>query len=315
MRLIFMGSPDFAVPSLEKLAAVHDITSVYTQPPRQSGRGMQQTPTAIAKKATELSLPVRWPDSLKDKAVQDEIAAEQPEAIIVVAYGLLLPQAILDIPVYGCINGHASLLPRWRGAAPIQRAIEAGDRLTGISIMQMEAGLDTGPVLMEQAIELSTNVQAGQLHDRLSGLTAEMMIEAVKALASGKAILTPQKEEGVTYAHKITNAETCLSFDMPAEILARKISAFSPFPATSVETISGRLKLLAAIHLEGEKHESLPGHFLGRGTNEGIKIACANQSILEITRLKPAGKQAMSGHAFLNGQGWQTGSSIEKAGR
>ena len=145
--------------------------------------------------------------------------------------------------------------------------------------MQMEAGLDTGPVLLEQAIELSTNAQAGQLHVRLSELTAEMMIEAVNALASGQAILTPQKEEGVTYAHKITNAETCLSFDMPAEILARKISAFSPFPAASVETISGRLKLLAAIHLEGEKHQSLPGHFLGGGTNEGIKIACANQSI------------------------------------
>ena len=168
---------------------------------------------------------------------------------------------------------------------------------------------------MEQAIELSTNAQAGQLHDRLSGLTAEMMIEAVNALASGKAILTPQKEEGVTYAHKITNAETCLSFDMPAEILARKISAFSPVPAASVETISGRLNLLAAIHLEGEKHQSLPGHFLGRGTNEGIKIACANQSILEITRLKPASKQVMSGHAFLNGQGWQIGSPIEKVGR
>ena len=315
-RIVFMGSPEFSAPTLKALHEAFEVCAVYTQPPRKSGRGMKTRPTAIGELATHIGLPCFWPERLRGNIEEIErLKAFKADIFVVIAYGLILPQSVLDIPPLGCINGHASLLPRWRGAAPIQRAIEAGDRQTGISIMQMEAGLDTGPVLMEQAIELATNVQAGQLHDRLTGLTAEMMIEAVNALTSGQAILTPQKEEGVTYAHKITNAETCLSFDMPAEILARKISAFSPFPAASVETISGRLKLLAAIHLEGEKHQSAPGHFLGRGTNEGIKIACADQSILEITRLKPAGKQTMSGHAFLNGQGWQTGISIEKAGR
>ena len=308
MRLIFMGSPDFAVPSLEKLAAVHDITSVYTQPPRQSGRGMQQTPTAIAKKATELSLPVRWPDSLKDKAVQDEIAAEQPEAIIVVAYGLLLPQAILDIPVYGCINGHASLLPRWRGAAPIQRAIEAGDAETGTMAMLMEAGLDTGPVLAERRTPIETGDTAASLHDRLALLSADCLADTIADISAKGLHPTPQSETGISYAAKINTSETELDFHQSAHSLACKIRAFSPYPGCWIKGQSGqRLKcLMAGIASDqlpaGLTHTDIrPGDYLGQAADGGLLMATGD-GLLSISTLQPAGKKPMSARDFLNGR-------------
>lgn len=310
-RLVFMGSPDFSVPSLLALNNGFDICAIYTQPPRKAGRGMTLQPTAVARCASELGLPCFWPERLRDNPAEiARLKGFHADFFVVIAYGLILPQSVLDIPRLGCINGHASLLPRWRGAAPIQRAIEAGDSQTGVSIMQMEAGLDTGPVLMTEKIKLADNVTSGQLHDTLSHLSARLLVDTIKLGMAGQLTPTPQPEEGVCYANKISNAETMLNFALPADIIARKILAFSPFPGTSISSISGRLKLLSARALKEEKANTPPHIFLGRTDKDGIKIACGNHTVLEISHLQPAGKKPMSAGAFLNGQSWQIGQNI-----
>ncbi|WP_419737747.1 methionyl-tRNA formyltransferase [Ruegeria sp.] len=292
MRLIFMGTPDFSVPVLDALVnAGHEIAAVYCQPPRPAGRGKKDRPTPVHARAEALGLEVRHPVSLKSPEEQAAFAALNADVAVVVAYGLLLPQAILDAPAQGCLNIHASLLPRWRGAAPIHRAIMSGDAETGICIMQMEAGLDTGPVLMREATPIEAEETAAQLHDRLSTMGAALITEALTQLPD----LTPQPqpEEGITYASKIDKSEARIDWTCPAVEVDRQIRGLSPFPGAWTEMEGARLKLLASRLAEGQ---GTPGEVL---TAE-LHIACG-QGAVELLRLQRAGKGAQDRETFLRG--------------
>ena len=291
MKVIFMGSPDFSVPVLDALvAAGHEIVCVYCQPPRPAGRGKKDRPTPVQARAEALGLPVRHPKSLKGEAEQAEFAALGADVAVVVAYGLILPQAVLDAPAKGCLNIHASLLPRWRGAAPIHRAIMAGDAETGVCIMQMEAGLDTGPVLMRRALEIGAEETTGELHDRLSVLGAETIVEALGALDG----LTPevQPEDGVTYAVKIDKAEARVDWTRPATEIDRLIRGLSPFPGAWCEMDGVRVKLLGSRLVAGS---GAPGTVIGP-----LTVACG-QGAVEITRAQKPGGRAMDAGEFLRG--------------
>ena len=291
MRLVFMGTPDFSVPVLDALvAAGHEIAAVYTQPPRPAGRGKKDRPGPVHARAAALGLPVRHPRSLRDAQAQADFASLGAEVAVVVAYGLILPQAVLDAPARGCLNIHASLLPRWRGAAPIQRAIMAGDAETGVCIMQMEAGLDTGPVLLRRAITLEDGETAGELHDRLSALGAEAITETLARL--GTLVPEPQPEAGVTYAAKIDKSEARLDWTRPASHVDRQIRGLSPFPGAWTMISGKRVKLLRSRAGTGD---GPPGSVL-----EGLTIACG-QGAVEITELQPEGRPRMNAEAFLRG--------------
>ena len=292
MRVIFMGTPDFSVPVLEALVeAGHEIAAVYCQPPRPAGRGKKDRPTPVHAHALELGLEVRHPVSLKGAEEQADFAALNADVAVVVAYGLILPQAILDAPKHGCLNIHASLLPRWRGAAPIHRAIMAGDAETGICIMQMEAGLDTGPVLLRQATPIGAEETTAQLHDRLSEMGAGLIVEALARLAE----LTPdaQPEDGVTYAHKIDKAEAAVDWSAPASEVDRKIRGLSPFPGAFIEYEGQRIKLLASRLVSGE---GAPGEVL----DDQLTVACGSGAV-RLLRLQRAGKAAQDAGIFLRG--------------
>src|SRR5262245_7441023 len=231
MRIVFAGTPDFAVPSLRAAAQRDEVVAVYTQPDRPAGRGRGLTPSPVKREALSRGIDVLQPENFKSALSKDALRALQPDLMIVVAYGLILPQSVLDIPTYGCWNVHASLLPRWRGAAPIQRAIEAGDARTGVCLMQMEKGLDTGPVLLSQAIDIDGNDTGGQLHDRLSELGSSVLADGLGLLRAGiRPVPQPQPEEGVTYAHKLDKAEAKLDWSQPARALANRVRAFNPWP-------------------------------------------------------------------------------------
>ncbi|MES0873071.1 methionyl-tRNA formyltransferase [Sinimarinibacterium thermocellulolyticum] len=246
MRLVFAGTPAFSVATLEALhAAGHEIVGVFTQPDRPAGRGRKLTPSPVALRAEALGLPVFKPEKLRAEA-QTELRALSPEVMVVVAYGLILPQAVLDIPRHGCLNIHASLLPRWRGAAPIQRAIEAGDRETGITIMRMDAGLDTGPMLLREAVPIGEDTTAGQLHDTLSALGARLIVHALDALAAGRLHETPQPAQGATYASKLSKDEARIDWSADAQTLARRVRAFNPVPMAWSELDGERVRVLAA---------------------------------------------------------------------
>lgn len=292
MRVIFMGTPDFSVPALEAVHAEHEIICVYTQPPRPAGRGKKPRPTPVHARAEVLGLDVRHPVSLKDAAAQAEFAALQADIAVVVAYGLILPQAVLDAPRFGCLNIHASLLPRWRGAAPIQRAIMAGDAETGICIMQMEAGLDTGPVLLREDTPIAPLDTAQTLHDRLSMMGAALITRALAGLANLTTV--PQPEEGVTYAAKIDKAEARIDWTRPAEEVARHIRGLSPFPGVWFDSPYGRLKLLNARPVEGK---GTPGTLL-----HGLTISCGTGAV-EVLDVQREGKRAMSAEEMLRGAG------------
>src|SRR6056297_1379077 len=250
MRIVFMGTPDFSVPVLDALIeAGHEIACVYCQPPRPAGRGKKDRPSPVQRRAEALGLPVRHPESLKSPEAQAEFAALGADVGVVVAYGLILPQAVLDAPLHGCLNIHASLLPRWRGAAPIQRAIMAGDAQTGVCIMQMEAGLDTGPVLLRRATPIGEDETAGDLQGRLSTLGAEAIVAALAGL-DGLAALA-RGEEGVTYAEKIGKSEGRIDWGADAAEVDAKIRALSPFPGAWTEIDGQRVKLLASELAEG----------------------------------------------------------------
>ena len=236
LSLIFMGSPAFSVPSLQRLADRYSVKAVYTQPPRKSGRGMKLRQTDVGAAAEKMGLPCFWPETLKDPAICEELAAHEADIFVVVAYGLLLPQAILDLPRLGCVNGHASLLPRWRGAAPIQRAIEAGDRKTGVCTMLMEKGLDTGPVFDRCETDIPANITAGQLHDRLCLMTADLLCTTLDKIATGTAMATPQAADGVVYAPKISTEDARLDLTRTARHLQDKINAFNPSPGSFIDT-------------------------------------------------------------------------------
>lgn len=292
MRLIFMGTPDFSVPVLDALVtAGHDIAAVYCQPPRPAGRGKKDRPSPVQKRAEVLGLPVRYPVSLKSADAQQEFAALNADLAVVVAYGLILPQAVLDAPVNGCLNIHASLLPRWRGAAPIHRAIMAGDAETGVCIMQMEAGLDTGPVLLRMATPIGTEEITGQLHDRLSEMGAGLIVQALAQLSSY--VPVPQPDEGVTYAAKIDKSEARVDWSQPATEVDRLIRGLSPFPGAWTEMMGQRVKLLASTLAKGLGE---PGETL----DDTMTVACGTDAV-KLLRLQRAGKGAQDSETFLRG--------------
>ncbi|OOY09273.1 methionyl-tRNA formyltransferase [Thioclava sp. ES.031] len=290
MRVIFMGTPEFSVPVLEALAGAHEVVAVYSQPPRPAGRGKKERPSPVHAKAEELGIEVRTPRNFKAPEDRDAFAALNADIAVVVAYGLILPQAILDAPAKGCLNIHASLLPRWRGAAPIHRAIMAGDSQTGICIMQMEAGLDTGPVLLREATEIGATETTGELHDRLSAMGARLILDALSEIDS--LILQPQPEDGVTYAAKIDKAEAQVDWTRPADEVIRHINGLSPFPGAWTEIAGERIKLLRAAPAEGS---GAPGEIL-----DGFTIACGTGA-LEILEAQRPGKRPMSGADVLRG--------------
>ncbi len=307
MRLIFMGTPDFAVPVLEALVeAGHEIAAVYSQPPRPAGRGKKDRPSPVQLRAEALGLEVRVPVSLKSGEVREAFAALEADLAVVVAYGLLLPQVVLDAPVHGCINVHASLLPRWRGAAPIHRAIMAGDTRTGICIMAMEAGLDTGPVLLREATDIGATDTTGDLHDRLSEIGARLAVRAVEQIAR----LSPlaQSGEGVTHAAKIDKTEARVDLAWDAVTLARRINGLSPFPGAYVEREGARLKLLRARAIEFVvEGDVVPGTVLDA---PGLVVATGGGA-LDLLEVQAAGKSPASGADFRNGARLAPGDRLE----
>ena len=302
LRVVFAGTPDFAASSLAAvLDSEHEVVAVYTQPDRPAGRGRKLTPSPVKQLAQEHGLPVVQPASLKDADDQAELAALNADVMVVVAYGLLLPQAVLDTPRLGCINVHASLLPRWRGAAPIQRAIEAGDSVSGVTIMQMDAGLDTGAMLYEVRTPITSRTTGGDLHDRLAIQGANALIHVLDNLDNGSLEATPQPEEGVTYAAKLSKAEAELDFSQPAEQLARKIRAFNPWPVAWCTLGNDRLRLLMASVEQGEQPPSPPGTLLEHG-DDHLRIACGEQGqeVLCVSRAQLPGGKAMAVRDLLN---------------
>jgi methionyl-tRNA formyltransferase len=292
MRIVFMGTPDFAVPTLAALhEAGHAIAAAYTQPPRPAGRGKQLQPSPVQRWAEQQGIEVRHPQTLRDMEAQADFLALEADIAVVVAYGLLLPQNVLDGPRHGCLNVHASLLPRWRGAAPIQRAILAGDHVTGVTIMRMERGLDTGPMLAVARVPVEDKT-SGELHAELAEIGARLMVETLSQLDQLKP--EPQPELGATYAAKIAKAETRIEWTKPAELIEREVRAFAPFPGSWFELDGERLKLLRAqvIGVNGA-----PGTVL----DDRFTIACGEAALRPVT-LQRAGKPAMEADAFLRGK-------------
>ena len=295
MRIIFMGSPDFAVPTLDALVeAGHELAAVYTQPPRPAGRGKGERPTPVAVRAQELGIEVLSPKSLRRDDDHVEFEALDADVAVVAAYGLILPQPILDAPVHGCLNVHASLLPRWRGAAPVHRAIMAGDEATGVTIMKMEAGLDTGPMLLRRELGVGQK-NAAQLTDELAQLGAAMMVEVLADLPSFRPI--PQPEDGVTYAAKISKEEARIDWSRPAAELVRQVQGLAPFPGAWFEVGGERIKVLAA------REEEVDSRFRGNDglvVDDALTIACSSGAIRP-TLIQRAGKGAMTVEELLRG--------------
>ncbi len=290
MRVVFMGTPEFSVPVLDALADRHQVVCVYCQPPRPAGRGKKDRPSPVQARAEALGLPVRHPVSLRTAEAQADFAALGADVAVVVAYGLILPPAILAAPAKGCLNIHASLLPRWRGAAPIHRAIMAGDAETGVCIMQMDAGLDTGPVLLRRAIPIGAGETTAELHDRLSALGAVAIIEALERLET--LVPEPQPADGVTYAQKIDKAEAQVDFTKAAPEVDRQIRGLSPFPGAWVQVGAERLKLLRSRVVDGQ---GAPGTVLG-----GLTVACGSGAV-DITLAQREGKRPMGADELLRG--------------
>lgn len=300
MRIVFAGTPDFAVPSLRAAAQRNEVVAVYTQPDRPAGRGRELTPSPVKREALLRGIEVVQPENFKSLVSKDALRALEPDLMIVVAYGLILPQSVLDIPTHGCWNVHASLLPRWRGAAPIQRAIEAGDTQSGVCLMQMEKGLDTGPVLLSQALDIGENETGGQLHDRLSALGAQVLADGLGLLRAGiRPVPKPQPEIGVTYAHKLDKAEAKLDWSQPAITLANKVRAFNPWPMAEAVVAGERLRLHGAVAVD-EAHNAAPGTLL-RAARDGLDVACGD-GVLRIRALQREGGKAITAADYLNGR-------------
>jgi methionyl-tRNA formyltransferase len=303
MRLIFMGTPDFAVPTLIELAAAgHEIAAVYTRAPKPAGRGMELQVSPVEREANRLSLPVLTPTTLKDDAAQAAFHTHKAEAAVVVAYGLILPKPILDAPRLGCFNVHASLLPRWRGAAPINRAIMAGDAETGVTIMQMDEGLDTGAMAMAERIAIGPDMTAGDLHDALARLGADLMLRALAAAERCSLSLTPQGENGVTYAAKIGKGETRIDWAQPWQRVHDHIRGLSPFPGAWFEIGNVRVKALRSTKGEGK---AKPGTLL----DDRLTVACGDGAV-RLTQVQRAGKQPMAAEEFLRGTPLTTGMQL-----
>ena len=296
LRLAFMGSPEFALPSLRALAgAGHEIAAVYAQPPRPAGRGHKERPCPVQAYAERRGWALRTPKTLKDGSEPQTFAALGLDAAVVVAYGLILPAAVLAAPRLGCVNLHASLLPRWRGAAPIQRAILAGDAQTGVTIMAVDEGLDTGPILLREAVPIAATATAAELHDRLAEVGARLMVAALDGLAAGRLEARPQPEDGVTYAAKLKPGEGRLDWRRPAAELERAVRAFTPWPGAFFEAGGERVKVLAA-----EVGAGAPGAEPGTVIDARLTVACEKDA-LRLIRVQRAGKAAMDAETLLRG--------------
>lgn len=305
LRVALMGAPDFALPAFAEVAARHTVVAAYTQPPRPAGRGQQARPVAVHAWAESQGIPVHTPPSLKDPDVQAAFRAHRADVAVVAAYGLLLPKPVLDAPRLGCVNVHASLLPRWRGAAPINRAIMAGDSETGVTIMHMEEGLDTGPMLASAVVPIGPKTTAGALHDRLADVGAHLLPGVLEALEAGMVAHTPQPQEGITYAAKISKAEAALDWTRDAVALACHVRGLSPFPgAHTMLPDGGRLKVLMA-HPEPHQHGATPGTLLDP---QGL-VACGTDALRLVT-VQKAGKAPMALEAFLRGNGLPPGTML-----
>jgi len=298
MKIVFAGTPEFAVASLRAAARHHEVVGVYTQPDRPAGRGRGLMPSPVKLEAIARGIPVFQPESLKTAEAQQQLRDLQPDLLVVVAYGLILPKAVLAIPTHGCWNVHASLLPRWRGAAPIQRAIQAGDTETGVCLMQMEAGLDTGPVLLRQHTPIQAGELGGSLHDRLAELGAQVLSDGLGLLRAGlKPIAQPQPEQGVTYAHKLDKAEARLDWSQDAQVLERTVRAFNPWPIAEAQLAGERVRIHGAVALADNQGKP-PGTLLAAG-RDGIDIACG-QGALRLRVLQREGGKAITAADYLN---------------
>jgi methionyl-tRNA formyltransferase len=299
LRVVFMGTPDFAVPVLsEILGHGHEVAAVYTRAPAAAGRGMELKPSPVHRMAERFDLPVFTPKTLRVVEAQETFRAHAADVAVVVAYGMILPRAILDAPELGCLNLHASLLPRWRGAAPIQRAIMAGDAETGVAVMKMEEGLDTGPVAMVERVAITPDMTAGELHDRLMGLGADLMVRALAALSRRGLTFTPQPAEGVTYAQKLTNEDGRIDWANTAAAVHNQVRGLSPFPGAffTVDLGNGpeRVKVLRTARTGGSGEA-------GRLLDGGGTVACG-EGALRLLEVQPAGKQPMGADEFLRGR-------------
>jgi methionyl-tRNA formyltransferase len=299
LRVVFMGTPDFAVPTLSEIVGQgHEVVAVYTRAPAAAGRGMDLKPSPVHRMAERFGLPVLTPKTLRTEEAAEAFRGHEADVAVVVAYGMILPKAVLDAPALGCLNLHASLLPRWRGAAPIQRAIMAGDSETGVAVMRMEEGLDTGPVAMAERVAIAPDMNAGELHDRLMGLGADLMVRALAALSRGGLTFTPQPDDGVTYARKIGNEDGRIDWAGPAGALHDRIRGLSPYPGAFFTADTGkgpeRVKVLRSARIEGS---GAPGTLLdAAGT-----VACG-EGALRLVQVQPAGKQPMGADEFLRGR-------------
>jgi methionyl-tRNA formyltransferase len=299
LRIVFAGTPEFSVPALDALhAAGQRIVAVYTQPDRPAGRGRVLAAGPVKQRALDLGLPVEQPLTLKAAEVVQALAAYGADLMVVVAYGLLLPQAVLDTPRLGCLNIHASLLPRWRGAAPIHRAILAGDARTGVTIMKMEAGLDTGPVLLTREVEIATADTTGRLHDRLAALGAQAIVDAVEPWASGRLSPVPQPGEGVTYAAKIRKEEAVIDWSRAAVEIDRQVRAFNPWPVAETRWQGQQLRIWEATPEAGDPLGAVPGDVIAAADGR-IRVA-TGEGLLRLDRLQLPGRKPTTAAEFLN---------------
>ena len=301
--VIFMGTPDFAVPSLEKIHKEYHVLSVYTQPPKKSGRGLRTKLNPIHEISNDYNLPVKTPQNFKSFDIIEKIKNLKPDFIIVVAYGIILPKTVLDIPNFFCLNGHASNLPRWRGAAPIQRAIEAGDKTTAACAMIMEETLDTGPVIAKKKINILNKDTASSLHDKLSKLTANVLIESMDKIIQNKYKPIKQKITGITYANKITSNDTLINWSQNNEEILRKLRSLSNWPGGWTYHNQNRIRIHEAKKIEFSvgKENIKPGEFIGYSGNGSPIIQCGSNSFLEITQIQKEGKKKMNSQDFLRG--------------
>ena len=316
MKIIYAGTPEFAAAALESLhEAGHEIVLVLTQPDRPAGRGMQLQASAVKQYAQKHGMPVMQPVSLRldgkypdiARQAHDRLESTPHDVMVVAAYGLILPASVLAIPPLGCLNIHGSLLPRWRGAAPIHRAIEAGDQVTGITIMQMDEGLDTGPMLLKQELAIGPDETTGDLHDRLSSLGASMIVDALRRLEAGTLVAQAQPEEGVSYAAKVGKEEAALDFRAPASVLARKVCAFNPFPGATARFNGVPLKIWKALPDPGLALHDVPGAVLEADARDAVLVACGSGA-LRITQLQKPGGKRLDAEEFLQGFPMQGGS-------
>ena len=299
VRIVFAGTPEFSVPCLEACrASGAEVVAVYTQPDRPAGRGRKLTPSPVKQAALAANLPVEQPETLKTIEARATLEAYRPDLMVVVAYGLILSRKVLAIPRLGCWNVHASILPRWRGAAPIQRAILAGDTETGVDLMQMEAGLDTGPVLLERRTPITRDDTGGTLHDRLSVLGADVLAEGLRRTLAGETLeATAQAEAGVMYAHKLEKAEARLDFSRPALALERQVRAFDPWPVAEGDIAGENVRIWAARAID-QQHDAAPGSVIA-AQRDGIDVACG-ENVLRVIALQRAGGKRITAADYLN---------------